>query len=157
MQSNREIVLKQFARQMRNPINYIVNKAHGSASVTIDGISFPTQQVLDYLFDHIAEILIANKYDPIRYVLNAAKGNPTVIIYGKVFDTTKLLNQLYDCGADVNKTADYMASYVDQYIMAGDGDESEEPLLDRIILPDAVYQRLNAERKIRCCTMACRR
>ena len=142
MQSNREIVLKQFARRMRNPINYIVNKAHGSASVTIDGISFPTEQVLDYLFDHIAEILIANKYDPIRYVLNAAKGNPTVIIYGKIFDTTKLLNQLYDCGADINKTADYI------HKAAGDANQPELPLLDRINLPNAVCQRLTEDQRL---------
>lgn len=143
-----EKILEPFMLEMRNPINYVIAQAHHNTAVSINGVTMPTQQVLDYLFDHIAQILIANKYDPIRYVLKKANGKPKVILYGRSLDTTDLLQKLYALGADVNKTADYGAAYKQHYLEVGDRDDSLPPLLDRINLPEMVYQQLNEEQKL---------
>ena len=152
-----ELMLQKFMRETKNPIEYIIAKAHGTSPVSIDGINFPTQQVLDYLYDHNAEILIANRYNPILYVLNTAattfKGRkafyPNITINGKKFYTLKLLQELYRHGADIHKIGDYSRSYrKGNYPVVHDEGGPITPILNKIILPKEVYEQLTAEQRL---------
>jgi hypothetical protein len=143
--------LRTFMREISNPIDYIIRKAQGSTNVSINGIIYNTQEVLDFLYTNIAEVLINNVYDPIIYVLEQAQGSSTVEIYGKHFNTNQLIKDLYKHGADVNRVCDRTTdgTYCEDLGDYNPGDDIHIPHhLEKIDITADIYDTLTVEQKL---------
>ncbi len=145
--------LRTFMREIANPIDYILHKAHGNPNVSIDGIIYNTQEVLAFLYANIAEVLINNVYDPIIYVLEKAQGSSTVEIYGKHFNTNQLIQDLYKHGADINRVCDRTDDDEETYSAdIGNYSPSDDIYiprhLEKIAIPSDIYDTLTVEQKL---------
>jgi hypothetical protein len=145
--------LRTFMREIANPIDYILHKAQGNPNVSIDGITYNTQEVLDFLYANIAEVLINNVYDPILYVLDQAQGSSTVEIYGKHFNTNQLIQDLYKHGADINRVCDRTDDDEETYSAdIGNYSPSDDIYiprhLEKIAIPSDIYDTLTVEQKL---------
>lgn len=150
-QSNKLEHFRTFMREVANPIDYTIHKAQGNPNVSIDGITYNTQEVLNFLYANIAEVLINNVYDPIVYVLEQAQGSSTVAIYGKNFDTNQLIKELYKLGADVNRVCDRAAdnTYCEDIIEYSPSDDVYLPHhLEKIDIASEIYDTLTSEQKL---------
>jgi hypothetical protein len=150
---NRLEHLRTFMREIANPIDYILHKAHGNPNVSIDGIIYNTQEVLAFLYANIAEVLINNVYDPIIYVLEKAQGSSTVEIYGKHFNTNQLIKDLYKHGADINRVCDRTDDEEETYSAdIGNYSPSDDIYiprhLEKIAIPSDIYDTLTFEQKL---------
>jgi len=148
-QSNKLEHFRTFMREVANPIDYIIHKAQGNPNVSIDGIIYSTQEVLDFLYANIAEILINNVYDPIVYVLEQAQGSSTVEIYGKSFDTNQLIKELYKLGADVNRVYNRTLEHCIDLCNYNAGEDIHLPhRLEKIEIAQDIYDSLDAEQQL---------
>ncbi len=141
--------LRTFMREIANPIDYILHKAHGNPNVSIDGIIYNTQEVLAFLYANIAEVLINNVYDPIIYVLEKAQGSPTVEIYGQRFSTNALIKELYKLGADVNRVHNRTLTHcIDFGNYNPGGDIGFPDHLEKIEIAQDIYASLDSEQQL---------
>lgn len=143
--------LQIFMREIVDPINYVRSKALVNKKISINGISYTTQEVLDFLYANIATVLINNVYNPILYVLEQAHGSSNVEIYGKHFNTNQLIEDLYKHGADVNRVCDRSAegSFRENLGCYASRHEINLPSnLDTVPVAQAIRETLNAEQKL---------